>query len=265
MALKVIVTGACGKMGQEVVRTVVKQADMKLVGAIEKEISIGIDIGKITSAQDLGVAVTSDLKGVIEREKPDCLVDFTRGSEAPGTIMTALAFHLPCVVGTTGIRDQDIEEIGRKSLETGTPVLMAPNFSLGAVLMMKFAVIAARYYDYAEIIELHHEKKLDAPSGTALRTAQLMTELDKSFHSVPVAAEKLEHVRGGELKGIRIHSVRLPGLLAHQEVMLGGEGEMLTLRHDSTARSSFMPGVMMAIRKIDTVRGLAIGLENIME
>jgi 4-hydroxy-tetrahydrodipicolinate reductase len=265
MALKIIVSGACGKMGQEVVRTVLRQDDMKLVGALEKECSIGADIGKIISSENLGVIVTNDIEGTIGKENPDCLVDFTRGSEAPGIILAALSLGLPCVVGTTGIKDEDLETIAKTSRKRKTPVLLAPNFSIGAVLLMKFATTAARYYEFAEIIELHHEKKLDAPSGTALRTAQLMTGQQSGFRSIPATVEKLEHVRGGELKGVRIHSVRLPGLLAHQEVLFGGEGELLTLRHDSTARSSFMPGVMLAIRKIRTITGLVIGLEHIME
>jgi 4-hydroxy-tetrahydrodipicolinate reductase len=265
MQLRVIVTGACGRMGQEVIRTILRQQDMELVGAIEKEVSIGTDIGKIVSHEEAGIIVSNDLVSVIEKEKPDCLVDFTKGNEAPGILHQALAHRVPCVTGTTGLGESSIEELRKMTLQHETPVLIAPNFSLGAVLMMRFSRMAAEYYDHAEIIELHHDKKADAPSGTAIRTAQLMQSAKGPFKECEIRDEKIAHVRGGEQEGIHIHSIRLPGLLAHQEVLFGGEGELLTIRHDSTARSSFMPGVMLAVRKIKTLQGLVIGLENIMQ
>ena len=265
MQSRVVVTGACGRMGQEVIRWIFRQSDMELVGAIEKAVSIGNDIGKLVANEEAGILVTSDLASVLDKEKPHCLVDFTRGSEAPSTISDALIRRIPVVTGTTGIKEEALQEIRKKSEEYETPVLIAPNFSLGAVLMMKYATLAAKYYDHAEIIELHHDRKADAPSGTALRTAQLMTQEKDSFQSCEISEEKIAHVRGGCQKGIHLHSIRLPGLLAHQEVIFGGEGEILTIRHDSTARSCFMPGVMLAIRKIKTLQGLVIGLENIMD
>jgi 4-hydroxy-tetrahydrodipicolinate reductase len=143
-------------------------------------------------------------------------------------------------------------------------VLLAPNFALGAVLMMRFAAEAARYYEWAEIIELHHEKKIDAPSGTALRTAQLMRQAQPSWQAVQGESHKLPGARGADADGIRIHSVRLPGLVAHQEVLLGGAGETLTLRHDSLSRTSFMPGVALAVRRIGEHTGLLVGLETLL-
>lgn len=263
--LRIVVTGACGKMGQEVIRWVLKQKDMELVGAIEKGVSIGSDIGKIISNEETGIIVSNDLISTLEKEKPDCLIDFTNGSEAPKNIHQAVIRHIPCVTGTTGVSEESIEEIRRETLEYETAVFIAPNFSLGAVLMMRFARLAAKYYQHAEIIELHHDKKIDAPSGTALRTAQLMTLEKNHFQSCKISEEKIAHVRGGEHRGIQIHSIRLPGFLAHQEVIFGGEGEILTIRHDSTARSCFMPGVMLAVKKIKSLQGLVIGLENIMD
>lgn len=264
MQLRIIVTGACGKMGQEVIRTILKQEDMKLVGAIEKNALTGSDIGNIISAGETGIIVTDNLADVLDREKLDCLVDFTTGAEAPRNIRQALSRKVPCVTGTTGIREESLKEIAEMSRQHKTPVFIAPNFSLGAVLMMRFAGIASRYYNHGEIIELHHDRKIDAPSGTALRTAELMTPGEKHFKSCTISEEKIAHVRGGEHKGVHLHSIRLPGLLAHQEVLFGGEGEILSLRHDSTSRTCFMPGVMLAIRKIRTLQGLVIGLENIM-
>jgi 4-hydroxy-tetrahydrodipicolinate reductase len=252
-------------MGQEVVRTIKGQPDMELAGAIEKECHIGTDIGEIVANENYGVTISNDLEAVLTNGPIDCLVDFTRGSDSPGLIKAALRLKVPVVVGTTGIKPDEIEAIGKLARKENTPVLVVPNFSIGAVLMMKFAVMASKYYDHAEIIELHHDRKLDAPSGTALRTAELMAGSGQSFQACHVSQEKVNHVRGGEHKGIHLHSVRLPGLLAHQEVLFGGEGEVFTLRHDSMSRVSFMPGVMYAVRNISKVSGLAVGLEEIME
>ncbi len=265
MAIRVVVTGACGKMGQEVVRSISRESDIELVGAVDMGSHVGTDIGQLSGIEEIGVAVSHDLSAVLEHERPDCLVDFTKGHVAPENILRALSHHVAAVVGTTGISDDALKAIRKKSEETETPVLIAPNFSLGAVLLMKFATIASQYFKHAEIIELHHDKKADAPSGTAIRTADLMTGNDRQFISPDTTDEKIAHVRGGVHKSVHIHSVRLPGLLAHQEVLFGGEGEFLTIRHDSTARSCFMPGLMLAIRKIGTRQGLMIGLENLME
>jgi 4-hydroxy-tetrahydrodipicolinate reductase len=265
MAIKVVVTGACGKMGQEVVRTIRGQADMELGGALEKELHVGSDIGRIAAGEDYGVMVSNNLDSILKDGGIGCLVDFTRGSESPDLIRTALSHRVPAVVGTTGIKSEELEEIGKLAEEVKIPVLVVPNFCIGAVLMMKFAIMASKYFNHAEIIELHHDKKLDAPSGTALRTAELMAGSGQAFLPCQVSQEKIDHVRGGVHQGIHLHSVRLPGLLAHQEVIFGSEGEVLTLRHDSMARASFMPGVMYAIRNIQRVSGLAVGLEEIME
>lgn len=265
MAIRVVVTGACGKMGQEVVRSITRQDDIELVGAVDRGSGMGADIGHISGIEEIGVVVSQDLSAVLEKERPDCIVDFTKGHVAPENIMCALSHHVAVIVGTTGISDDAVTAIRKKSEETDTPVLIAPNFSLGAVLLMKFSTMASQYFRHAEIIELHHDRKADAPSGTAIRTADLMTGNDRQFISPETTDEKVAHVRGGVHKTVHIHSVRLPGLLAHQEVLFGSEGEFLTIRHDSTARSCFMPGVMLAIRKIGAGQGVIIGLENLME
>jgi len=265
MAIRVVVTGACGRMGQEVVRSIAAQDDMELVGAVDKGGHTGKDIGHVSGIDELGVSVSLDLAAVLERERPACLVDFTKGHVAPENVLCALSHHVSAIVGTTGISEEAMKAIAKKSEETETPVLIAPNFSVGAVLLMKFAANASQYFNHAEIIELHHDKKADAPSGTAIRTAELMTGDGRQFISPAAADEKVAHVRGGVHKSVHIHSVRLPGMLAHQEVLFGGEGEFLTIRHDSTSRTCFMPGVMLAIRKIGARQGVIVGLENLME
>lgn len=265
MQIRIVVAGACGRMGQEVTRWINKQSDMKLVGAHDIDCYEGKDIGRIISGDDSGITIGKNLKTILEKEMPECLVDFTNGKVAPDNILNALTMRIPSIVGATGIDKESLLEIEEKANEYETPVLIAPNFSLGAVLMMKFSAITSKYFEHAEIIELHHDKKLDAPSGTAIRTAQLMTETGKEFKSCLISDEKIKGARGGLHDGINIHSIRLPGFLAHQEVIFGGEGEVLTIKHDSTARSCFMPGVMLAIRRIKTLKGLTVGLEHILD
>ncbi len=262
-SIRVAVAGACGRMGQEVVRTVLRQPDMTLVAAFDMEPVRGQDIGVVTAGTANGVLVTADPESVAQA-RPHVVVDFTRFDAAPHHLRRFLFDGIAAVVGTTGIPQSALEELGEIASDKGTGLFVAPNFSLGAVLMMMFAQQAARYFDWAEIIELHHEKKLDAPSGTALRTAEMMLEKRTAFAAPPSETLKLEGVRGGLKAGVRIHSVRLPGFLAHQEVLFGGEGEVLTLRHDSTNRTSFMPGVMLAVREVQRLRGLVVGLERIM-
>lgn len=259
--IRVAVSGACGRMGQEVVRTVLAQPDMRLVAAVDA-VGAGSDIGTVLGGEPLQVAVRRGLEGV----DADVLVDFTRGDAAPGNVQAALRAGLACVVGTTGIAAAELERMATAASEAGRAVLVAPNFALGAVLMMRFATEAARYYEWAEIIELHHEKKIDAPSGTALRTAELMQGQRAAFQGVAGETEKVAGARGALHGGVRVHSVRLPGLVAHQEVMLGGAGEVLTIRHDSMARTSFMPGVMLALRRIlKQPPGFLIGLEHLLD
>jgi 4-hydroxy-tetrahydrodipicolinate reductase len=175
----------------------------------------------------------------------------------------AHAIHL--VVGTTGISQEDLAEIEVTLEDEGheSNVIVAPNFALGAVLMQRFAAEAVRYFPAAEIIELHHDGKIDAPSGTAIATVRRMLE-ERGDYRGPIA-ESLESVRGGDVEGVRIHSVRLPGLVAHQEVIFGGQGQTLTIRHDSTDRASFMPGVLMAVRAVMTRPGLTVGLEPLLD
>jgi len=261
--IRTIVCGAAGRMGRQVVRTILGKENMELVGAIDVGAGVEKDAGELATGKDIGILITDGIGKVLEEKKPDVMVDFTRGSVAPANILACLSASCSCVVGTTGISRDDMDEIRKKSIEMNVPVLIAPNFSLGAVLMMKFSGEAAKYYDWAEIIELHHENKADAPSGTSMRTAELMAK-EGGFKSPAKETEKIPGVRGGLHEGIRIHSVRLQGLLAHQEVNLGGQGEVLKIRHDSISRECFMPGVMLGIEKVRDLTGMVIGLENIL-
>jgi len=223
--IKVIVNGAKGKMGAETVKAVQRESDLDLVAQL-----------------DLG----DNLAAAIEKHKAEVVVDFTVPDAAMGNIRTILSSMAHAVVGTTGITKNDLTEIEGLCEKYKVNCLVAPNFAVGAVLMMQFAREAAKHMTHAEIIEMHHPQKKDKPSGTALKTAQMMKE------------------SLGERAEIPIHSVRLPGLVAHQEVIFGGVGQTLTIRHDTNSRESFMPGVILAVRKIKKLKGLVYGLENIL-
>ncbi|HHW40400.1 MAG TPA: 4-hydroxy-tetrahydrodipicolinate reductase [Syntrophomonadaceae bacterium] len=263
--IHVVVTGAAGKMGREVVKAVLKESDLVLVGAIDSKEN-GVDVGALVGINACGVVVSSDLQKVLENTDADVLVDFTNPEAAVSNGITALNYGVIPIIGTTGIDDVEIDELRKAASKTGLGVLIAPNFALGAVLMMDFARRAARHFKHVEIIEMHHDQKIDAPSGTSLKTAQMIQEERLPVRQGhPDEYEKIKGVRGGELEGIRIHSVRLPGFVAHQEVIFGGLGQVLTIRHDSLSRESFMPGVVYAIRKARTLQGVVVGLEKILD
>ncbi len=217
--LRVLVNGAKGKMGSETVKAIGKEADLELVGQT-----------------DLG----DDLAQAIKKNKAEVVVDFTQPDSVMKNVRTILGNGAHAVVGTTGLTDKNLEEIKKLCAENKLNCIAAPNFAIGAVLMMKFAKEAVKYMPKAEIIELHHDQKKDKPSGTAIKTAKLMG------------------------KDVPIHSVRLPGLVAHQEVIFGGVGQTLTIRHDSISRESFMPGVVMAVCKVKKIKGLVYGLEKVL-
>jgi 4-hydroxy-tetrahydrodipicolinate reductase len=193
------------------------------------------------------------------------MVDFTSPSSVLDSVGTALAAGVDCVVGTTGVPMEDLAALLDDAPE-GTALFVAPNFAIGAVLMMEFARKAARHLPHAEIVELHHDGKADAPSGTAMRTASLIAEVRTSVPDAPGKdTEVASGARGALVDGVTVHSVRLPGLVAHQEVVFGGMGQTLTVRHDSIDRTSFMPGVVMAVRAVGALSGFVVGLETLME
>ncbi len=262
--LKVIVAGAAGRMGCEVVKAVLGENDLSLVGAVDIT-NHGEDIGLLAAGRPCGVPVTGNLGRVIEETQAEVVVDFTTPENIRSNLDTILTHRVHAVIGTTGLSAEDIADINQSAVEAGIGVVIAPNFAVGAVLMMKFAAEAARFLPNVEIIELHHDRKLDAPSGTAIKTAELIKEgRDKYRQGHPDEQEKIQGVRGGEYDGMRIHSVRLPGLVAHQEVIFGGLGQTLTIRHDSISRESFMPGVILAVRKVADLKGVTYGLEKLL-
>jgi 4-hydroxy-tetrahydrodipicolinate reductase len=260
--IRVLVAGAAGRMGREVVKAVMDADGMVLVAAADQT-GAGEDAGRLAGLHPASVTVTDSLSDAIAGSSPDVMVDFTLPTAVMGNIRTALRAGVACIVGTSGLTDKDYDEVAKLSEERKRPVFVAPNFAIGAVLMMQFAAQAARHLDAAEIIELHHAGKADAPSGTALRTAHMMAATSGSQFAGKQSSDG-RPARGQAEGAIHIHSVRLPGLVAHQEVIFGGVGETLTLRHDSTSRESFMPGVLLAIRKISSLRGLTVGLEKLL-
>jgi len=253
-------------MGRTVIAAVHGDPETELVAAADVA-AIGADAGELAGVGPLQIPVRDDLAAALLDSRADALVDFTRADAAHANALAALDAGVSPVIGTTGMSAEQVEEIGARAAERGVGAFLAPNFALGAVLMMVFARQAARFFPEVEIIELHHERKVDAPSGTALRTAQLILENRGERTVARPSAEdfKLAGARGGELDGIRIHSVRLPGHVAHQEVIFGGLGQTLTIRHDSIDRSSFMPGVLLACKRVRSQSGLVVGLENLLD
>lgn len=261
--IRVAVVGACGRMGREVVKAVIAEDDMEIVGALDMKNS-GADIGPLIGLEPIGVEVERNLGRLLMEKEVDVVVDFTGPETVYKNIKTVLDNRVRAVVGTTGLLTEQLKEISSRAETEGLGVVVAPNFAIGAVLMMKFAAQAAKYLPHVELIELHHDQKLDAPSGTALKTAELIQQNRAAFKQGHVNEyEKIAGARGGDVDGMRIHSVRLPGLIAHQEVIFGGLGQTLTIRHDSLTRESFMPGVVLSIRKVMDLKGVVYGLENL--
>jgi 4-hydroxy-tetrahydrodipicolinate reductase len=260
--MKVAVCGAAGRMGREVCRAVDAESDLELACLIDPA-AAGTPLSRLLPGISSELKVSGDLSA-LDDSGAAAMIDFTVAEAARRSIPYALQRGINVVAGTTGLGPQDLELFGRLADENRVACLIAPNFAVGAVLMMHFAGIAARYMDGCEIIELHHPHKLDAPSGTAILTAERVARAMKAGNGAEGAGES-KASRGEEREGVRIHSVRLPGLVAHQEVIFGGLGQTLTIRHDSTDRSSFMPGVIYALRQAGGRRGLTVGLENWME
>ncbi|MEW6183914.1 MAG: 4-hydroxy-tetrahydrodipicolinate reductase [Bacillota bacterium] len=261
--INVVVAGAAGRMGREVVRAVSNTPGMTVVGAVDVSQN-GQDAGMLAGVGALGVTLSSDIESVFRETNANVVVDFTNAKAAAQNVRTAIACRVRPVVGTTGIPEEELQELKRLSREKAIGGLIAPNFAIGAVLMMHFAGIAARYLPVAEVIELHHNQKLDAPSGTALKTAEIIAaNRPEAEYEDRTQMVKLDGARGGMLGGTRVHSVRLPGLVAHQEVIFGGLGQTLSIRHDSISRESFMPGVIMGIKKVTELDEIIYGLDKL--
>jgi 4-hydroxy-tetrahydrodipicolinate reductase len=245
--MKVGVLGARGRVGSEICAAVEAADDLELVARID-------------AGDDIAVLVETGAEAV---------VDFTHPDVVMGNLEFCIGHGIHAVVGTTGFDDERLGRLRKQLADTPeTGVLIAPNFSIGAILMMRFAVVAAPFYESVEVIELHHPDKADAPSGTARRTAELIAAARREAGSAPMpdaTSTGLEGARGADVDGVRVHGLRIRGMVAHQEVILGGPGETLTIRHDSMDRASFAPGVLTGLRQITAHPGLTVGLEEFLD
>jgi 4-hydroxy-tetrahydrodipicolinate reductase len=250
-------------MGREVVKAVTAADGMSVVAAVDTA-NIGADAGEIAGIPSTGIKISDNLATAIKLSDAEIIVDFTRPDVIMSNLRIAVPLKVAAVVGTTGITAENKAELEKISSESGSQIFIAPNFAIGAVLMMEFAKKAVKYFDYAEVIEYHHEKKLDAPSGTALRTAEMMKDVVTGRLDEVANKEHGEESRGMAVGNIRVHAIRMPGYVANQEVIFGGLGQTLTIKHDTINRESFMPGVVLAINKVKSLKGVVVGLENIM-
>ena len=275
--IPVVVAGVLGRMGAEVVKALRDAPDCALVGAIDTTPgSEGQDVGEALGLGELEVAITADFEGTlcqasqaVRQSGPGggaVLVDFTHPSVVYEHTRGAIAYGVHPVIGTTGLTPEQLADLALFAEKASVGGAVIPNFSVGMVLLQQAAAAAARYYDFAELTELHHNRKADAPSGTCLKTAELMEELGKRFNPPQVEEhDSLPGCRGGlRESGLRIHSVRLPGLVAHQEVLFGGIGETYTLRHDTIDRVAYMAGVLLTVRRVRQLPGLVYGLERLL-
>jgi 4-hydroxy-tetrahydrodipicolinate reductase len=257
--IRVAVYGALGRMGQTLVDALCREPDMQMVGAVD----VKATENKLTLPDDSGtVPLSTKLEDILSAVKPQVVVDFSVAAAVMPAVRLSAERGVNLVTGTSGLTPDNIKEIDRLAKAKGVGVAVVPNFALGAVLMTHLAKLAGKHFDFAEIIELHHHLKADAPSGTALATARAMAKAKGKPFSTPEG--KATAGRGEQVEGISIHSVRLPGLLAHQEVLLGGAGQTLKIRHDTIGRECYMPGVMLAIRGVVKRKGLVYGLETLL-
>jgi 4-hydroxy-tetrahydrodipicolinate reductase len=275
--IPVVVAGALGRMGAEVVKAVVAAPDCSLVAAIDNTPGMeGEDVGLALGIGELEVALCADFEGslcqasqAVRQAGPGgaaVLVDFTHPQVVYEHCRGAIAYGVHPVIGTTGLGPEQLADLATFAAKASMGGAVVPNFCVGMVLLQQAAAAAARFYDFAELTELHHNRKADAPSGTCIKTAELIEELGKHFNSPQVEEhESLAGCRGGlRESGLRLHSVRLPGLVAHQEVMFGSTGETYTLRHDTIDRSAYMPGVLLTLRRVRSLSGLVYGLERLL-
>ena len=253
--INVVVHGALGKVGKEIVKGAVADPETKLVGAVDiKAAGDRLTEGNVT------VPLSTNLEEIIDKTHPEVIVDFTLAKAAMPAVRIAMKRHVNMVIGTTGFTAEETAEMDRLAKENQVGIILASNFALGAVLMMHLSKIAAKYFDFAEIIELHHNQKLDAPSGTALSTAKGMAKSRGKAFNLPPGPERGQQ----QFEGITIHSVRLPGLMAHQEVLFGTAGQTLSIRHDTINRECYVPGVLFAVKEVAKRKGLTQGLDVIL-
>lgn len=261
--VRVVVHGATGRMGREALRALDGAPDAEPVAGVCRHPS-----GQTLEIPGSGrpIPLYRDLGQALEATGARVVVDFSSPEGALAAARTALPRRVPLVSGTTGLSPAQLEEIGALARDNGVGAVVAPNFALGAVLLQHLAGLAARFFDYAEVIEAHHEAKADAPSGTALAIARaLLRGRGRPFNRPRPHREPVAGARGGELEGVGLHAIRMPGLLAHHTVVLGAPGQTLTLRHDTISRECFMPGVLLAVRRVVELQGLVVGLEPLLD
>lgn len=263
--IKIIVAGPRGRMGREAVKLVEETPHFKLAAVIDRKHN-GLNLSEIEGFSNINAPVYSNVEECFQQVEADVLVDLTTPETGYLHTKTALLYGIRPVVGTTGFTKEQLEEVKSISEEKELGCIIAPNFAIGAILMMKFSQMAAKYFQDIEIIELHHDQKLDAPSGTAVKTAEMISENRESKQQGhPNEIETMKGARGADFEGMRIHSVRLPGLIAHQQVLMGADGQSLTIRHDSYNRASFMSGVKVSVETVMNLNTLVYGLEHILD
>ncbi|MGJ9382017.1 4-hydroxy-tetrahydrodipicolinate reductase [Salipaludibacillus sp. CF4.18] len=263
--IHIVIAGPRGNMGKEAVKMVSAEESFQLTAVVDRHHN-GFQMRDVEGMEPLDVPIFEDMEQCFQQVTCDVLIDLTSPEVGKKHMVTAFDYGVRPVVGTTGFSDEDISQLSQIAEEKKIGAIIAPNFAIGAILLMKFSKMAAKYLPDVEIIEQHHDRKLDAPSGTAVKTAQMISEVrEPKKQGHPDEKEQLKGARGAEYDGMRIHSVRLPGLVAHQEVIFGGEGQSLKLRHDSFNRTSFMPGVKLACETVMGLTVLIYGLDQIVE
>ncbi|WP_342512199.1 4-hydroxy-tetrahydrodipicolinate reductase [Sporosarcina sp. FSL K6-1522] len=264
--IKVAIAGIRGRMGSTALQAITGAPDMEVVAALDYKYEGMYYHDSAVTEEPVGIPFYTSLADLAADTQPDILLDVTDPDAVFHNVKEAIALGIHPVVGTSGLTQDHLAILSELSVAARLGGIIAPNFSIGAVLMMKFSAMAARYLGDVEILEMHHDRKLDAPSGTAVKTADMIKEVrEPHVQGHPEEQEHQAGARGADVEGMKIHSIRLPGLLAHQQVLLGGEGELLTIRHDSFDRNCFMPGILMAIREVREQEHLIYGLENIIE
>lgn len=257
--IKVVVNGATGKMGTETVAAVLAEDGVELVGAVCRQ-----ERGPVLAVTgDVHIPLSTDLAGLLGQTQPDVLVDFTNASACMEAASVAAGRSVNLVLGASGLTEDHLKQLDAMANDRDIGVIVAPNFALGAVVLKRLLEQAAPYFEYVDIVESHHEAKIDAPSGFAMAMAKAIGD-ERGFQRNNTERENLEGTRGGEYNGVSIHSIRMPGRSAHHEVILGTSGQTLTLRHDTLGRDCYMPGVIRCIRDVVTRKGLVVGLENIL-
>tara|TARA_B100000315_G_scaffold251197_1_gene285575 strand:- start:1357 stop:2145 length:789 start_codon:yes stop_codon:yes gene_type:complete len=257
--IRVVVNGATGKMGMETVAAVSQQGDLALVGAVcHRERG-----PRLTQPGGIEVPLSTDLERMLEETHPDVLVDFTTAAACMEAVAVGAAHSTNLVLGASGLTEDHLKQLDTLAGDKNIGIIVAPNFALGAVILKRLAEQAAPYFDYVDIVEAHHEAKIDAPSGFAMALAKSIGDQKQFTRNYP-EKENLPNTRGGEYNGVTVHSIRMPGRSAHHEVILGAAGQTVSLRHDALGRDCYMPGVLRCIREVVKRPGLVVGLENIL-